>query len=686
MLKKLLIGILLFMALAIGAGYFYLNRDISYPEITTSGLQKVSKSQIETISRDLSDHDSLQNITVDHGWFKDRTGRIMYLRGINVGGSSKVPKTPNIPTHIQNNFFESANTVSFVGRPFPLHEADRHFQRLNSWGFHLLRFVITWEGIEHAGPGIYDKDYLNYLHEIIKKAGKYHINVFIDPHQDVWSRFSGGDGAPAWTLKLAELDITKFQESGAAIVHNTYGDPFPPMVWPSNYQKLATATMFTLFFGGNDFAPTTMVNDSVHIQDFLQKHYIEAISQVALKLRDLPNVIGFDSFNEPSTGYIGVGDIRELNGIPIGSSPTPLQDMALGAGIPQSIGYFEFDGMGMKEIRRDTINRNHVNVWLHGKEGIWQKNGIWKLDSTDHPEAVKPNYFSKINGKKVNFTEDYFKPFLLKYTQAIEAIKSGFIIFAEPALMTTLPVIPKDEAKNLVNAEHWYDDITLFTKSYWPYFTIDLRNRDLVIGKKKVKENFVDQLGDIKKETMKTLGSQPTLIGEFGIPFDLNEKKAYNTGDFSSQIAALDRSFYALEQNLLSYTLWNYTSDNSNKRGDQWNGEDLSIFSKDQQQDPNDINSGGRALPTVIRPYPYKIAGLPIHYHFNYQKKEMVLQFKSDPKLLQPTEIFLPDYHFGHGFTVFCTGGRLQWDEENNMLLYYPSAGHEDQTILIHGE
>ena len=31
------------------------------------------------------------------------------------------------------------------------------------------------------------------------------------------------------------------------------------MAWPSNYCRMAAATMFTLFFAGNDFAPNFIV-------------------------------------------------------------------------------------------------------------------------------------------------------------------------------------------------------------------------------------------------------------------------------------------------------------------------------------------------------------------------------------------------------------------------------------------
>ena len=59
---------------------------------------------------------------------------------------------------------------------------------LKSWGFTFLRFLVTWEAIEHAGPGIYDLDYLEYVRNVLEIAHEHGINVFIDPHQDVWSQ------------------------------------------------------------------------------------------------------------------------------------------------------------------------------------------------------------------------------------------------------------------------------------------------------------------------------------------------------------------------------------------------------------------------------------------------------------------------------------------------------------------
>lgn len=120
--------------------------------------------------------------------------------------------------------------VSFVGRPFPLEEADEHFSRLASWGQKFLRLLVTWESIEHEGPGIYDIEYLDYLEGIVEVVARNGISLFIDPHQDVWSRWTGGDGAPMWTLEAVGFDPSKLHESGAALLHQEMGALYPENV------------------------------------------------------------------------------------------------------------------------------------------------------------------------------------------------------------------------------------------------------------------------------------------------------------------------------------------------------------------------------------------------------------------------------------------------------------------------
>ena len=684
-LKKILKVIVIVMAIAIPLIYLYLFTDSPFPSIETDGLMATQSKDIAAGEAQFAIGDSIQkNIVTHDSWFKDPSGRTMILHGINLGGSSKIPFDPKIPTHQKEDFYETVQTVSFIGRPFPLAEADQHFQRLHQWGYRFLRLLVTWEAIEHAGPGKYDEEYLNYIQSIVKKAGEHNINVFIDPHQDVWSRFTGGDGAPYWTLEKVGFDPLKFSETGAAVIHNVEGDPFPKMIWPTNYSKLATATMFTLFFGGNDFAPKAKV-DSVPAQDYLQTHYINAIKQVALKLKGLPNVIGFDTFNEPTTGYISLSRLDTVGFLKNGIMPTYFESMVAGAGNTLEVSRYKFELTGPKEVEKIKLNPNKLSVWKNPALDIWQQAGVWGYDAEHKPVILKNDYFKIRNGYEVDFSEDYFKSFVVKYAAAIHSIDSSWTIFAEPALLQELPKFSEAESKQMVNAEHWYDAATLLTKQYSSWFGIDVRKAKPVFGKKSIRETFHENMKGAKESTAQNIGKQPTLIGEFGIPFDLNEKQSYKNNDFNDQEDCLDRSFQAMESNRLNYTLWNYTADNNNEHGDNWNGEDLSIFSLSQQKNKSGVYAGGRALAAAIRPYPYKVAGEPLEYFFNKDSKEFYLKFNAEKSINAPTEIFLPDFHFGKGFEVKHTNGKLLFDKKNSLLLFYPESEGE-QRVLVRGK
>ena len=219
--------------------------------------------------------------------FQDLHGRQIILRGVNLSGSSKFPIAK--ATHVTDNFYET-DSISFVGRPFALADADDHFSRLRACGLTFVRLLVAWEAVEHKGPGEYDEEYLDYLLAIVRKAHTHGISCLVDPHQDVWSRWTGGDGAPAWTLDCVGFDIASLHASGTAFTHQGYlaengaDATLPRMTWPSNHHKLAAGTMFTLFFAGRDFAPDLKIG-GVNIQDFLQGHYIAAMARVGANLR-----------------------------------------------------------------------------------------------------------------------------------------------------------------------------------------------------------------------------------------------------------------------------------------------------------------------------------------------------------------------------------------------------------------
>jgi len=129
--------------------------------------------------------------------------------------------------------------------------------------------LFTWEAVEDAGPcvfthlflfvtlksicsGKYDYEYLNYVRDLLSLLPQYGMRAFISMHQDVWSHFSGGSGAPAWTLEAIGFDLHNLEASGAAWLHGVRGGrvatPQERGLWPTGYHKLAASTMMSVFF------------------------------------------------------------------------------------------------------------------------------------------------------------------------------------------------------------------------------------------------------------------------------------------------------------------------------------------------------------------------------------------------------------------------------------------------------
>ncbi len=106
--------------------------------------------------------------------FHDSEGRLMGFRGVNIAGNAKLP--------------------SFI--PF---DDSRWLDLLSSWGFNMIRLTIFWEAIEPE-PGLYDRLYLQKIEKMVDQASRRGIYVLLDMHQDLYSRFLHGDGAPRWAF------------------------------------------------------------------------------------------------------------------------------------------------------------------------------------------------------------------------------------------------------------------------------------------------------------------------------------------------------------------------------------------------------------------------------------------------------------------------------------------------------
>lgn len=634
-------------------------------------------------------------VHVAGGQFLDAKGRRLQLRGVNLGGNCKMPLTPNGETHLftnANDFYSSHTNISFVGRPFPLAEAKEHFTRLRAWGYTTIRFCVTWEAIEHSGPGIYDEEYLDYVYDVLAVANQFGIRAFIDPHQDVWSRFTGGDGAPGWVFEKVGFDLRNFQATGAAYLHQLHDDPskFPLMLWPTNYLKLACATMFTLFWSGDEFAPLLKI-EGKSAQQYLQEHYTAAITRLVKKLTPLSNVIGFGTMNEPSKGYFNTVNLNVLvTDLKKGPLPSPFESMILGAGFTREIGVFSpgFRGNVVNfPSSRIVINSQRVSAWLPGRECIWKQHGVWGINPAGVPVLLKANYFQT----EKDFGRDFYLPFAQRYARAIREVNPNLLLFVElPPTdfgAVPFPAISVDELPGTVNASHWYDGMTLFRGTYSDKLGVDLKTKWPVFGKSNVRALFARQLAEIKHTTKEKMPESPTLVGEVGIPYNMNEGAAYRTGDFSTQVQAMNASIMAMEASMLSFTLWNYCASNNNKWGDGWNREDLSIFSRDQQTEDwkQNINSGGRAIAAFCRPYPMSVCGVVTFSAFDLSSRIFVLEFDEDISLNHlASEIYVPvGIHYPHGFRVLFTGGTYSYvdggDKTSQILLCFCSQNEMSQ-------
>jgi hypothetical protein len=471
-------------------------------------------------------------------WFVDETGRRVILRGVNLGGDCKVPWPDGGTEHPSD--FSDHRTVSFIGRPFPLAEADEHLARLRHWGFNCLRLLTTWEAVEHAGPGQYDQAYLDYFAEVSRRAGAFGLYVFVDFHQDVWSRMSGGDGAPGWTFEAVGLDFTKFHAAGAAHVMQHKYDyekggrqaAYPQMSWSSNYRLPANAIMWTLFFAGRDMTPDFRI-DGRNVQDYLQDHYIGAMRAVAERVKDMPHVIGFDTLNEPGEGWIGEAltrshhaDSTGMADLRPGLAISPMDALLMARGVPRQVPFLAMDRetRTMKEVREETLNPNGISIWT--RDCPFEQAGAY--DSKNRSAPMNEQFFTHKNGRKLAIEADYMNPFFHRVADAIRAVRNDWLVFAEvsPFRAFAGEGFAPGAPERAVNASHWYDIQTLGSKRFRPK---ELREnpddpeaQDVVAGK------YTAQLAHIAK-IADSLGPDgaPTMIGEFGIPYDLDEGEAY---------------------------------------------------------------------------------------------------------------------------------------------------------------
>lgn len=473
----------------------------------------------------------------------------------------------------------------------------------------------------------------------------------MDPHQDIvscsppppflsfirlqWSRFSGGSGAPYWTLIACGVNPRNLTATQAAIIHAEYPVPqdpdpasLPAMIWSTNYGRLAAQTLFTMFFAGRDYAPKCII-DGVNIQDYLEHHFFTAIGHLADRIRDAGDlldscVIGWESLNEPFEGFCGNPDLASVETthnacLKKGSHPTVLQSLRLGMGVKQTVENWKFTSFGPQRDGSVTIDPKGRRMWLDPdmerdgvnarwgwKRGanwklgtcIWAQHGVWDIETG---EFLNPKYFASPPtdpDRAVVFVADYWKAHWQLFVERIRASHPEAIHFVQPPVFIQPPPLDETDLRGRAcYSGHYYDGLTLVSR-HWNWYNADalglLRGKyrfmleAVKIGERAIRKSLQEQLGMLKQDT-DIIGPYPTLIGEIGTPFDMDGKRSYGYtddgkffGDYSNQQKALDASLNAADgPNCINWTVWTYCPDHSHQWGDGWNMEDLSLWSPD---------------------------------------------------------------------------------------------------------
>lgn len=272
-----------------------------------------------------------------------------------------------------------------------------------------------------------------------------------------------------------------------------------------------------------------------------------------------------------------------------------------------------------------------------------------------------------------------------------------------PAPKTTPTVIAEAQPPRFVYAPHFYDLNVLFFKAYHG-MSVNVQGLSrglflpfaLYFGTGGLLRNYCHQLKQLVRRGYATLGDVPVLIGEVGIPYDVNDTLRAQPGDYRVQHTLLSALISGLERNLVSFTLWNYNPANTLAAGDGWNLEDFSIVNfeasaadRANMRASEPLYRGGRALGAILRPYACKVAGLPLRTAWDEARQTLHFRWKNGTvSCYAPTEIYVPDYLFrGIKPRIVLSDGRYEYvPEEQTLRVYHdvhtPHATHQ---LLLSG-
>ena len=414
------------------------------------------------------------------------------------------------------------------------------------------------------------------------------------------------------------------------------------------------------FMAGNDVMPSYEIRGQ-NVQDYLQSAYAAAFAQVARRVArgGYRNVIGYDLMNEPSGWFLPLGAaalVGETGGV-------------------EAIEPFVADLLG--EELGGYLAELLIDLRLVPADGSDETLEQWGLDRVNLMAAL---------GLNVGFDHNYLQPFYSRVAAAIQEEDPNAIIWIESSagaeLLLGPPAIEQPLSINmtwpegvnqLVYAPHWYPDI-------YPSLGINMPPREFDEEEIRYRD-YTGRLEEVMFRASYSLGNVPVVFGEFGTYYNFGGIENAREADYGVSSQFLDNYYEGFEELMVGHMQWCFSPDNDYEQGDWWNREDFSVL---------DPNGEPRSEGAFSRPYARALSGKPISSHFyspfhyfdpdrGVPNPEREFQVELGSRETDaPTEVFVPRVQYPEGFYVWLSDGRAMYDDEEQILYYFPTEDHPD--------
>lgn len=238
------------------------------------------------------------------------------------------------------------------------------------------------------------------------------------------------------------------------------------------------------------------------------------------------------------------------------------------------------------------------------------------------------------------FEKKRLQPLYEKVMLAIRGVAKDKLIFVEPIVITQLGMATSLEPfgdKNIVFAPHYYHPL--------------IHEGGRYDGNISPIRSAFSKLQRMAKK----LGL-PWWLGEFGGP----TKPSYLL--YFQHIATLQDEFQ------IGGAYWVFEKD-----PDDWFG-----ILDEEGQFKNEM------LDILLRPHPRRVAGKPLAYRYDFNKRLFTLSFEPDHTIKKPTILFLDkSRHYPEGFAASVEGGTWQYNPSSRQLLIWPTPDAKKVVVSV---